>query len=91
MAGQQRSGLGAQRPGLQAENNRFFWQLTAKYSHQVRAAIPEELIDFTWTPELSAGNWHDSCSANTDRVPKLLVAEENNVCEYACHRLFQCN
>ena len=41
-------------------------------------AIPEECIDFSWTPEVSAANWRKSFGENTDRGQLFLVAEENH-------------
>jgi L-amino acid N-acyltransferase YncA len=53
--------------------------VTVSASHSVFiGAIPEELIDFSWTPEISAANWRKSFSENTDRGQSFIVAEEDH-------------
>ena len=53
--------------------------VTVSASHSVFiGAIPEELIDFSWTPEISAANWRKSFSENTDRGQRFIVAEEDH-------------
>ena len=53
--------------------------VTVSASHSVFiGAIAEELIDFSWTPEISAANWRKSLSENTNRGQRFLVAEEDH-------------
>ena len=52
--------------------------VTVSASHSVFiGAIPEKFIDFSWTPEVSAGNWRKSFTENRDRGQRFLVAEED--------------
>jgi L-amino acid N-acyltransferase YncA len=53
--------------------------VTVSASHSAFiGAFPEEFIDFSWTPEVSAANWRKAFGKNTDRGQGFLVAEENH-------------
>ena len=53
--------------------------VTVTTSHSVFiGAIPEEDLDFSRTPEVSAANWRAGFSQNTDRGQHFLVAEEDH-------------
>ena len=53
--------------------------ITVSASHSTFiGAVPEELIDFSWTPAMSATGWREGFSTNTDRGQSFEVAELNN-------------
>ncbi len=52
--------------------------ITVSASHSVFiGAIPEESLDFSWTPEQSAAGWRDSFAASTDRGQAFRVLEQD--------------
>ena len=51
--------------------------VTASHSVFI-GTIPEEDLDFSWTPQVSADRWRESFSANTSQGQRFLVAEEND-------------
>ena len=56
-----------------------FGLITVTASHSVFiGVIPEELLDFSWTPETSATNWRNTFSENTNRDQKFFVAESED-------------
>ena len=48
--------------------------VTASHSAFI-GAVPEEFLDFSWTPEISAAGWRDGFATNTDRNQAFHVAE----------------
>ena len=51
--------------------------VTASHSAFI-GAIPEELLDFSWTPEKSAAGWRAAFSTYTDKGQSFQVAELDN-------------
>ena len=52
--------------------------VTVSASHSVFiGSIPEECIDFSWTPEISANGWRESFAQNTDRGQAFRVSESH--------------
>jgi L-amino acid N-acyltransferase YncA len=50
--------------------------ITVSASHSAFiGSIPEEDLDFTWTPETSANGWRESFAENTDRGQAFRVLE----------------
>ncbi len=48
--------------------------VTASHSAFI-GAVPEEYLDFSWTPEVSAAGWREGFATNTDRNQGFHVAE----------------
>ena len=54
--------------------------VTVSASHSTFiGAIPEEAIDFAWTPAMSAANWRKGFASFTDRRQLFDLAEENGM------------
>ena len=51
--------------------------VTASHSAFI-GAVPEEFLDFSWTPEKSAAGWRTGFSTNIDRGQSFQVAELGN-------------
>ena len=51
--------------------------VTASHSAFI-GAVPEELLDFSWTPAKSASGWRAGFSTNTDRDQSFQIAELDN-------------
>jgi len=52
-----------------------FGLITVSASHSVFiGAVPEELLDFSWTPEKSAAGWRESFPTSVDRGQSFQVA-----------------
>ncbi|MBD3646597.1 MAG: GNAT family N-acetyltransferase [Pseudomonadales bacterium] len=61
------------------EDHQALGLITVTASHSAFiGVIPEEDLDFSWTPEVSADNWHMSFPENTDRGQVFLVAEADD-------------
>jgi L-amino acid N-acyltransferase YncA len=53
--------------------------ITVSASHSAFiGAVPEELLDFAWTPEQSAANWRAGFTTFLDRGQSFQVAESND-------------